>query len=115
MTLEILLDSIMGNIFEIIATIITIAVSYYVLPLIKNSLVPWLKEKRVYDTIKKLVKAAEKMSESGMIQKVDKKAMVIKWLEEQGIEVTDEISALIEAAVKELDIIVSTTVDEIKK
>lgn len=115
MTLEILMNSIMGNTFEIIATIITLIVSYYVLPLIKNSLVPWLKEKRVYDTIKKLVKAAEKMSESGMIQKVDKKTMVIKWLEEQGIEVTDEISALIEAAVKELDIIVSTTVEEIKK
>lgn len=115
MTLEILFDSISGNVFEIIATIITLVVSYYIIPAIKNDLVPWLKEKRIYETIKKLVNAAEKMAETNAIEKGDKKSTVIALLKEKGIEVTKEIEALIESAVKELDIIVDTTITEIKK
>ena len=115
MTFEILFDSIAGNVFEIIATIITLLVSYYVVPFIKNDAIPWLKEKRVYEIIKQLVQAAEKMAESGAIAKIDKKETVIKLLSEKGIDVTDEISALIESAVKELDIIIDTTITEIKK
>ena len=115
MTLEILFNSIASNVFEIIATIITLLVSYYVVPFIKNDAIPWLKEKRIYEIIKQLVQAAEKMAESGVIAKVDKKDTVIKLLTEKGIDVTDEISALIESAVKELDIIIDTTVAEIKK
>lgn len=115
MTFEILFDSIASNVFEIIATIITLLVSYYVVPFIKNDAIPWLKEKRIYEIIKQLVQAAEKMAESGAIAKIDKKETVIKLLTEKGIVVTDEISALIESAVKELDIIIDTTVAEIKK
>ena len=115
MTPEILFNAIAGNVFEIIATIITLMVSYYIIPAIKNDLVPWLKEKRIYETIKKLVKAAEKMAESNMIEKVDKKVTVVKLLQDKGIVVTEEIDALIESAVKELDIIVDTTITEIKK
>lgn len=115
MTTEILFDSIAGNVFEIITTILTLLVSYYVVPFIKNDAIPWLKEKRVYDMIKKFVAAAEKMAESGAITKADKKATVIKLLQNKGIVVTDELSALIESCVKELDIVIDTTVTEIKK
>ena len=115
MTLEILFNSIAGNVFEIIATVITLVCSYYIIPAIRDELIPWLKEKRIYETIKKLVQAAEKMAESGTIQKVDKKDTVIKLLTDKGIVVTKEIEALIESCVKELDIIVNTTVTEIKK
>ena len=115
MTFEILFDSIAGNVFEIIATVITLLVTYYVVPFIKNDAIPWLKEKRIYEIIKQLVQAAEKMAESGVIAKVDKKDTVIKLLTDKGIVVTDEISALIESAVKELDIVIDTTITEIKK
>lgn len=115
MTLEILFDAIAGNVFEIIATVLSLIITYYVIPFIKNDAIPWLKEKRIYELIKQLVQAAEKMAESGAIAKVDKKATVIKLLTDKGIIVTDEIDALIESAVKELDIVVDTTVNEIKK
>ena len=114
MTPEILFDSIIGNVFEIITTIITLIVSYYVIPFIKNDAIPWLEEKRVYEMVRKFVAAAEKMAESGTIKKADKKETVIKLLQKKGIVVTDELSALIESCVKELDLIVNTTITEIK-
>lgn len=115
MTMDILLDSIIGNVFEIIATIITLLISCYVIPTIKNDLVPWLKEKRIFSLVKKFVQAAEKLSETGAIEKVDKKQTVINLLENKGIEVTIEIEAYIETACKQLDIIVNTAISEIKK
>ena len=115
MTMDILLESIMGNVFEIIATVITLLVSYYVLPAIKNDLVPWLKEKRMFSLIKKFVQAAEKLAETGAIEKADKKQTVINLLENKGIEVTLEVEAFIEACVKQLDLITNTAVDKIKE
>lgn len=115
MTFEVLFDAIAGNIFEIFSTIFTMIFTYYVLPLIKNDIAPWLREKRIYEIIKKLVQAAEKMAESGAIEKVDKKATVIKLLKDRGIEVTTEIEALIESCVKDLDIATNTLMNELKK
>ena len=113
--MDILLDSIMGNVFEIIATVIAIITSSYILPAIKNDLVPWLKEKRMFSLVKKFVQAAEKLAETGVIEKADKKETVINLLENKGIEVTIDVEAFIETAVKQLDLIVNTTVSEIKK
>lgn len=104
---------ILPNITEIIVTIISVVVARYVIPCIKNDLIPWLKEKRLYNTIKNFVQAVEKMAESGVIKKCDKKAKVIELLEKNGIVVTVTIDALIESAVKELDLIASTFYDEI--
>lgn len=110
---EVIWNSIADNVFEIIGSVLSIIVAYYIIPTIKNDLIPWLKDKRIYSLIQCLVQAAEKMAEGGMIPKIDKKATVIKWLKEQGIEITSEIDAFIESAVKELDMITGVVVGEI--
>ena len=106
-------NSILPNITEIIVTIISVVVARYVIPCIKNDLIPWLKEKRLYNTIKNFVRAVEKMAESGVIKKCDKKAKVIELLKKNGIVVDATIDAFIESCVKELDIVTSTIYDEI--
>ena len=65
--------------------------------------IPWLKEQRIYSTIRRLTQAAEKLAETGEIPKPNKKAFVIGQLQKKGIQVTPEIETMIEAAVKELD------------
>lgn len=112
---EIILKVISENLFDIIIAIISITVSYYIIPMIKKDLIPWLKEKRIYDMVVKLVKAVEKMAETGVIEKCDKKREVIKLLQSKGIEVTEEIDALIESAVKELDLITLSIQEEINR
>ena len=75
--------------------------------LITAYVVPYLKKKNVYDTVKKLVQAAEKRAGNANI---DKKAWVKAELSRLGVKmtaVTDTlIDAFIESAVKELDIAV---------
>lgn len=112
---EMIINAITTNILDIIIAVITIVVSVYVIPLIKNELKPWLEEKRIYDLAKKFVEAAEKLAESGIIEKIDKKAKVIELLEAKGITVTPDVDAFIEAAVKQLDLITSTAIGEVKK
>lgn len=112
---ETILNLILSNILEIIATIISLVVAYYVIPYIKSDMVPWLKEKRLYNIVKKFVQAAEKMAESGVIAKVDKKSKVIELLENKGIVVNEAVDAFIESCVKELDIITSTVREEISE
>ena len=112
---EQIINIITSNALEIIAAIISIVVSYYVIPMIKTDLVPFLKEKRLFALIEKLVEGAEKMAESGLIEKKDKKAMVIQCLKDEGIEVTPAVDAFIEAAVKELDLVADVVIETIKK
>ena len=112
---EVIIKAILENVLEIIITVISIIVSCYIIPCIKNDLVPWLKEKHLYSMVKKFVQAAEKLAESNVIEKVDKKAKVIELLKNQGIEITDEIDSFIESAVKELDLVTNTIKEEIKK
>ena len=112
-TLKMIIDAILPNILEIIVTIISLVVARYVVPCIKNDIIPWFKEKKLYGTIKKFVQAVEKMAESGIIEKCDKKTKVIELLEKNGIVVTDTVDGFIESCVKELDIITSTLYDEI--
>lgn len=80
-------------IVKIAALVLSTVVTLYV--------VPWLKEKRLYGTVIKMVEAAEKWNENNPI---DKKAWVIAQLTARGIAVSPYVDALIEAAVKELDI-----------
>lgn len=112
---EMILNAVTENVFDIVIAVISIVVSVYLIPLIKTELKPWLEEKRVYNLVKKFVEAAEKLAESGVIEKVDKKAKVVELLESKGIVVNAEVDAFIESAVKQLDIITSTVVEEIKK
>lgn len=111
--METLINSITANILEIILAVISIIVSYYIIPAIKEDLIPWLKEKRIYGTVKKFVQAAEKMANSGLIPKCDKKKEVIALLYESGIEIDETVEAFIESACKELDIALNTIYEEI--
>ena len=112
-TMKMFMEALLPYFFEIIIAIISLVVARYVIPCIKNDLVPWLKEKRLYNIVKSFVQAAEKLAESGVIEKCDKKAKVIELLEKNRIVVDDVIEGFIEAAVKELDIITSTIYNEI--
>ena len=112
-TLKIFADAILPNILEIIITIISLIIARYVIPYIKSDLIPWLKEKRLHNIIKTFVQAAEKLAESGVIEKIQKKEKVVELLEKNGIEVTETIDSFIESAVKELDLVASTVYDEI--
>lgn len=72
---------------------------------------PWLKEQRIYSLICKMVRAAEKLAESGQIEKPDKLLYVIDQLEKRKITVTPAVRSLIEAAVKELDLLENKITD----
>ena len=101
------------HLLETILGILSIVVSYYVLPAIKNDFVPFLKEKRVYNLVEKFVGAVEKLAETGVIERFDKKKKVIELLESKGVVVNDEVEAFIEGAVKQLDLITNTVVDTV--
>lgn len=87
--MELWIEVIVKVVFLVLGTVITLYV------------VPWLKEKRIYDTVVNMVAAAEKWAENN---EIDKKAWVIEKLEASGVKVNEHVDALIEAAVKELDI-----------
>lgn len=108
-----IIDVILSNVLEIIASILSLVVAYYVIPYLKEDFIPWLKEKRLYNIVKGFVQAAEKLAESGVIDKLDKKQYVIKLLEEKNIAVDDTVDAFIESCVKELDIVTSVIVGEV--
>ncbi len=72
--------------------------------LVTGYLIPFLKEKQLYKTVKSCVEAAEKLSEN---KKIDKKEYVIDLLESKGITVDSTVEAIIEAAVLELDLLIS--------
>jgi hypothetical protein len=68
--------------------------------------VPWLKEKKLYDTVKKHVSAAEKLAEKNDINKLE---WVVERLTESGIKVSPMVYTFIECAVKELDIAIGNS------
>lgn len=111
--LETIWDSILPNILEIVLTIVSLIISYYVIPCIKRDLVPWLKEKHIYSIVKNFVQAVEKMAETGAIDKTTKKAKVLELLQSKGITVDSTIETFIESCVKELDMLASVVVEEI--
>lgn len=110
---EEIMNLVLPNILEIIITIISLVIARYVIPYIKTDLIPWMKEKRLYNVTKKFVQAVEKLAESGAIKKVDKKAKVIELLENKGITIDETINAFIESCVKELDMVTSVVYEEI--
>lgn len=84
---------------------IGVIMSAVVLPWVKEDVIPWLREKRIYALVCKFVQAAEKMHEAGSLVGM-KKDFVVYLLESKGIYVTPEVDAFIESAVKELDMAV---------
>lgn len=73
--------------------------------LLLRYILPWIKQQVWYSAIKWLVNAAEKLAESGQISAASKKKYVIRLMQMLRIPVNDFTSALIEAAVKELDML----------
>lgn len=85
---EIIIELVVKLAFALFGGIITIYV------------VPWLKEKNLYSTVKRMVQAAEKWNKTNPI---NKKEWVIGHLAAKGITVNEYVEALIESAVLELD------------
>lgn len=92
------------NLAEIVSAAIGLVFSAIVLPWVRNTAIPWLKEKQLFSRVYRCVKAVEKMAESGAIEKIDKKKHAIKLLENMGVTVDENVDAMIEAAVIDLDI-----------
>lgn len=110
-----LTDIIVGNLLDIVLSIITAIIGIYIIPLIRNELTPWLRDRHIYSQVKTFVGAAEKLAEAGIIGKADKKAKVTELLEGCGIDVDEKVEAFIEGAVKQLDLLTSTITEEIRK
>ena len=91
------------QVIKLIFTALSLIFSSIVLPWVITNGIPWLKERRLDGIIKKYVEAAEKMAASGQISKEMKKDFVRNLLARRGITITEEIDALIEAAVTECD------------
>lgn len=111
--LETIWNLILPNLLEIVITVVFSVVARYLIPYIKSDLIPFLKEKRLYGIVKSFVQAAEKMAESGKIEKEYKKDKVIQLLESKGIDIDDITEAFIESCVKELDMVASVIKNEI--
>lgn len=88
---------------KVVRLIIAIIFSTIVIPWVKKSAIPWLKEKHLYGIIQKFVRAAEKLADSEIISKESKLDYVIGLLTKRGIDVTPEVRAMIESAVGDLD------------
>ena len=108
---EAILTVILSNLFEVVASIISILVAQVVIPYISAELIPWLVEKRLYHIVSIGVQAAEKLAQSEPMSGVDKKMYVIKYLQKKGIKVTPEVETFIESVCQELDTIAQATVN----
>lgn len=102
-----LLEIVMAGIVLVLTTFVAPWFKKVASPFIKNTIVPWLEEKRLYNIVKKFVEAAEKMAEN---DEFDKREWVISMLENKDIDITPEVEAYIETACKEIDMIVDKTV-----
>lgn len=102
-----------SGILQIVCALIGLAVSAVVVPWLKTSAIPWMREKQLYGLVQKFVQAAEKMAETGALDREKKKSYVVGLLEKKGYVVDDELEAFIESAVKELDMTVESGWEDI--
>lgn len=94
---------ILDCVLKIILALVSLLFTAVIIPWLNGSAIPWLKEKRLYGAVQKAVRAAEKLADSGVIEKETKKAWVTSVLLKMGIDVDDVVDAFIESAVGELD------------
>ena len=92
-------------IFRAALTVVSVVVAAVVIPWLRNEFIPWLKERRMYSTVTRLVQAAEKLWQYDDAAGNDKYKYVVDILKGKGVEITDEVAAYIESAVKELDLV----------
>ena len=76
---------VVNNLLEIVFAVLGASFTALVIPWLKDTGLPWLKEKRLYSIVKKFVEAAEKQAEAGTIDKATKKRFVVELLEANGI------------------------------
>lgn len=98
-----LIPDITGVIVDAIIAICGLIFTGVFIPWVKQTGIPWLKEKHLYGIVTMFVKAAEKQADAGTLT-VPKLYYVMDMLEKKGVAVTPEVRAMIEAAVKDLDI-----------
>lgn len=104
-----IIPDIINIVIEAIFAILGLFFTGVAVPWLIKTGIPWLKDKRLYGIVTVLVKAAEKQREAGALP-IPKYDYVVQMLEAKGIKVTAEVKAMIEAAVKELDIAVDSTI-----
>lgn len=104
-----IIPDIINIVIEAIFAILSLFFTGVAVPWLIKTGIPWLKDKRLYGIVTVLVKAAEKQREAGALP-IPKYDYVVQMLEAKGIKVTAEVKAMIEAAVKELDIAVDSTI-----
>lgn len=90
---------------------VTILFTKIVAPFLLHTVLPYFKDKALFQTIRIFVRAAEKKGETGAIDKSKKMFYVLGWLENLGIHPTEKEKQMIEAAVEELDKMGSQAVD----
>lgn len=105
---------VVNNLLEIVFAVLGASFTALVIPWLKDTGLPWLKEKRLYSIVKKFVEAAEKQAEAGTIDKATKKRFVVELLEANGYCYPGD-QRFIEAAVKELDLAEKNAIGEIGK
>lgn len=111
--MEAFYTEIAGGVLRVVCALIGVLLTAVVMPWLKTSALPWLKEKRLYSLVQKFVQAAEKLAETGVLERKDKKQYVVDLLEQNGYKVNAETEAFIESAVKELDMTMQTGWEEI--
>lgn len=111
--MEAFYTEIAGGILQVVCALIGVLLTAVVVPWLKTSAIPWMKEKQLYSLVQKFVQAAEKLAETGVLERKDKKQYVVKLLEQNGYKANAEIEAFIESAVKELDMTMQAGWDEI--
>lgn len=104
-----LIPEITGVVVDAIITICGLIFTGVFIPWLVKTGIPWLKDKRLYGIISVLVKAAEKQAAAGSLT-IPKFDYVEQMLAAKGIKVTPEVKAMIEAAVKDLDIAINGAV-----
>ncbi len=110
------LNALGANLFDFVLALVLAVISAFVIPwakktaapFIKETVIPWLREKRLYGIVECFVQAAEKYAEN---HEIDKKSYVVNLLKDKGVEITPEVEAYIESAVKKLDMSVGEVID----
>ncbi len=88
---------------KLVLAVISAVVTIVVVPFLKKTVIPWLEEKHLRSLIAGLVQGAEQKGDAGQIAKQAKKEYVLGLLRARGIEITEEIDNMVEAAVLGLD------------
>lgn len=106
------IPAIVTTLLDCATNICTLIFAGVFLPWMVRVGIPWLKDKRLYAIVTIFVKAAEKQAEAGTLGE-PKCDYVIRMLERRGIVVTEEVRAMIESAVKELDLAGKEALDKL--